>query len=307
MKSDTVEVIKVHSGRYNYFIKVITQYSHRPPHAHVSYSFDIGGKMKGCIRITVRVPSTQVQDERFAFLEETKRIAHVSWIGYSPKCSISSDLSSGEGTKHMVRTAFTFVMNMCPWVEKFSLTDKSKVPCVEGMKVSLPHMSIATNGKTYYEKYFGAYLENTGMRKINEELTGTFSDADKKMDWHDFCDTCRFSTDTEKLLKPIYNSAKTYMTFFRDLRTLCEKDKVPFCKVIYPWVDKFIDEVLVNRRHNFFGQSWIIDKDKIVLTTISRTDTCNAEMVLADLQEQFKEYEVFRGGACSACLGPNDF
>jgi len=306
MKEDSVEVFRIQAGRYLYYAKVVTQYSHRTPFLPESYGIDFGGKMKGCVRITVLVPNNDIKDERFLDLEKDKRVAKISWIGYSPKCSIQADLLSGEGTRHMVRTAMTYVLDTFCWIDKFSLTDKSKVSCVEGLKVSLPHMSIATNGKTYYEKYFHAYLDLDSVRTSYQECIAKFTDPKEKLSWRQFHDKYRIPEEHISDIRTIYEKSGTYTSFFQALRKHCISRDISFCKIINPWVDALVDDMLVNRRRNFFGMTWIIDKDKVTKTTISKMTVANSGAVLADFQEQFKEYDAFVGGACSGCLGPAD-
>ena len=149
MKPDLRQMFQVVAGRHSYYVRTTIQYDMKSGKP-VSYGIDCGGKMKGCVLITVEVPNRErMADERFARFEEDKFVAYVSWIGYDPKCSVNSNLPHGDGTRHLIKTSMSIACNICPWIKKFSLRDASKVRCVEGVDVSLSDLSFVTKGKSY--------------------------------------------------------------------------------------------------------------------------------------------------------------
>jgi hypothetical protein len=92
---------KIKAGTKQYYVSIKTKYGFKDGEP-ISYYFDFGGKMKGCVQITAEVPDTNLAtDERFAELEKAKYLAFISWIGYNSKCSIMEDLPSGEAVSKM--------------------------------------------------------------------------------------------------------------------------------------------------------------------------------------------------------------
>lgn len=305
MKNDTVEYYEIKAGRYSYYARMSTKYNRSGnPYLH---GFDFGGQMKGCIKITVEVPNADY--ERFKQFEEFKKIADISWIGFNTKCSIHDNLPSGVGTRHLIKTAMTFVLMSCNWIEKFSLTDASKVVCKEGIKVSLSYISIVTNGKTYYEKYLGAYLQNDHLRNEYQEGIAKLRDPKAKLPLDDFCNFCNIPLTTKELIGPIYEESGTYIEFFKRFKQQTTKDR-PFCWLIQPWVETFVDAIINGKKNQYWVLKWLVDKSKVTQIDIQNSKVIqNSDLlkIQSVFQEEFKEYELVGGTTTSAVLGPNDY
>lgn len=123
MKQDDITFFELKAGRYNYYLTLTIKYDYFTNNP-TSYGFDIGGKMKGCVRITVDALNPELEkDDRFKFLDIQRNNAYISHIGYNKMCSIDGSLMGGDGTRHMIRTATTIVCVKCPWVKTFTLND----------------------------------------------------------------------------------------------------------------------------------------------------------------------------------------
>lgn len=110
---------------------------------------NIGGPTKQCVNICVY---------------STSKIAYLAGVGYDSMCSINEALEKGPGTRDLVSTSISFVFQQYPRLEGINLKDASKVKCANRKYMSLPLLSIVTSGKTWYEKYFGAKLEEKTQR-----------------------------------------------------------------------------------------------------------------------------------------------
>jgi hypothetical protein len=298
---DTIQYYELYAGRYTYFVSITTKYSlsSRP----ISHGIDIGGKMKGCIRSTVEVPNQDLmKDERFAFMEQTKNQAFISWIGYNKKCTVKDNLISGDGTRHMLRTAMTFIVNKYTWIDSFTLLDESNTMC-DNVPVRLSRLSLALHGKTYYEKYLKADLQDETQRSLYKVSVKRFSDPKNKLPFKRFVDVFPITEPIANAIKDTYESSDTYMEFFQQLR---KKYRDTFCSLISPWLNPFIDSQI---NSNVWFQKWVIKKETIKSIPVesqilAEPFVTNAQEII---QEEFKPYYSQAGGRhISSELGPLD-
>ena len=236
-------------------------------------SLDLGGVKRVCVRISVNVPDLTNEDERFRNTRGSE-VAVIHWIGYSEECSLTSDMPSGEGTRHMVRTAMTLVKKVFPWIERFRLYDSSNINCVDNsFKVSLADIQISLHGKTYYERYFGAYLEFESIRTDYLERVREMKTA-PMLDFELFCRHNRvFSKEIESYIKGPYESSNSYADFFKQLQAKCDgdPDNKKYCFVTNEFLETFLTNKLSGR---YKTTEWIIDMDKIrQVTYVSRAMT----------------------------------
>jgi hypothetical protein len=297
---DTVQYYQLHAGRFTYFLSITTKFNLSRP---ISHGIDVGGKMKGCLRITVEVPNPDLmKDERFAFMQETKKQAFISWIGYNQKCSLSNNFKSGDGTRHMLRSAMTFIAQRYEWIECFTLLDESNTLCNNTL-LSISRLSLALNGKTYYEKYLKAYLQDETQRNLYAVATKRLFDADNKLIFIDFMNEFPISDSIARAIKDTYESCDTYIEFFQQLRKQYPDN---FCDLISPWLNAFIDSQV---NASIWMQKWVIKKEDVKSIplqsqVLTEPFVLNAQQIL---QEEFKPYYSQSGGrGLSSILGPAD-
>lgn len=298
MKPDLVQYFLVQAGKYSYYVVITTKYGFRT-NKPISYFVDVGGTMKGCVRVLIEKPDEiRREDERFRNFEQQKEIATIQWIGFNKKCSVRNDLLNGEGTRHMVRVAMTIVINAFNWITKFKLTDASRVKCIEGLEMSLANLSFVTNGKSYYEKYLRAYLQHEEYRTKYGEASKVLSDPYKKLPIQDFGDL--FPID--KFTQGIYERSTTYLEFFNNLKDECKKADKVFCEVVHSWLDSFVRFILGSfNLENVWMADWIIDKETVKQIPVSEwTEEWNATEIEKVMQEEFQDYIVQKGGKKNA-------
>jgi hypothetical protein len=295
---DTHEHFKLCGGKYTYFMTIRTMYdmSSRP----ISYGIDVGGKMKGCLRVTVNAMNKDMmRDERFRFLEKSKQNAYISWIGYNKKCSLTDNFVKGDGTRHMLKCAMIFVTQKYPWIEGFTLLDESKIMC-DGVEVSLSRLSIAMHGKTYYERYFKAHLLDPNQGNTYTNAIKMLNGSDFKMPFQIFSNKFFISKDIFNILKPLYEMSHNYNDFFKLLRKQFPRT---FCSVISPWINGFVDFFV----GDIWMQKWIIEKKYIRHGSVYVSNLLDLPEVSAAnniIQEEFKSFT--QSGGCNAMLCPED-
>ena len=247
--------------KYIAIIKTLTLKNGKPYAA----SLDLGGIKRGCISISVKVPDPTNEDERYRIINGCE-VAYVNWIGYAEECSTTSDMPSGEGTRHMIRTAMSIIKQVFHWIKRFRLSDASRVYCNEKHNaVSLADVQLSLHGQTYYERYFHAYLEF-------EPVWADYIDRVKALmtcpmdPFELFCRVCCVPMgEIEAYIEGPYRSSTTYPEFFKNLHAKCAIDHIidpnkKYCFVTLEWLGPFLTSKLTNR---YASMEWLIEFDKI--------------------------------------------
>ena len=137
-----------------------------------------------CVRIVVQRKS----------VDNTNRL-YLSQVTYRPTCTIEGSMQRGLQTVRMVKTLLIAVMNDTTEYDRVYLTDKSEVDCIlpnednVAFRVSLGLLKFITEGKTWYQKHYGAEIASDKLKnkmdnsnRLLEELVTndtlhTFTDA----------------------------------------------------------------------------------------------------------------------------------
>lgn len=101
---------------------------------------------------------------------EHSSTAYMSALGYNRRCNMQENLIRGDGTKHLMRISLAYVLQTQPTIEGITLRDDSKIVCVNGKSLKLYYFCIAVYGKTWYEKHFGAKLEDKKQRDAYRQM-----------------------------------------------------------------------------------------------------------------------------------------
>lgn len=80
--------------------------------------------------------------------------ADIIWFAYHKYCSIKSNLTEKQGTKHMFYHLLKIIIENFPDVEYFGLGDNVKISC-HGEQIDLKYYYFLKYGKLYYQLYFG--------------------------------------------------------------------------------------------------------------------------------------------------------
>ena len=165
--------------------------------------------------------------------------------------------------------------------------------------MNLAHLSIATNGMTYYEKHLGARLRMTSDVEAYQQGLVRLRDPDLKPgDFKDFVSIYKLLCDREtEYIRRAYEASSTFIEFFNKLKTQCDQDGMSFCAMVHPWLDKFMSQILAI---NLGMCTWIIDKDKVkAIKTIEFTEPLDPLKIPREVQNEFEEYYRMQGGGGS--------
>lgn len=293
MKEDLIQYFKVKSGRYTYVVMITIKYSIHTDEP-MSFLVDVGGKMKGCMRISVQRPLKELlRDERFVGQNYDK--AYIEWIGYNKQCTIEQNLAPNSGTKHMVKTAMSIVLNAFPWVKHFKLTDASTFVCEGNIEMSLANYSFAFYGKSYYERNLSAYLEDEEKRRSYETAKESMR-SENMLPFEQFKIIFDISPKHLRVIQKSYQKSKTYAEFFQNLKTECSEvtSRMNLCEVVHPWLDSFVKYILGERLDNVWMSNWLIDAGDVA--DIHVMEEWTSEMGITQVEkvlerEDFKRFQ----------------
>lgn len=222
----------------------------------ISHTFNMGGEDEHCVDATIFYgPDNQPTHGKIPYIE------------HSDGCAIGSTLDRGSGTILMFKTLLKHIHKKYPSVTIFKLDDMSHIECAteeeqkiasryqrkKGTKVkplNLYHLSIAYNGCTWYEKYFGARLENAEQYRHYQERVQSLTRPEDKVDFISFIQMAMVPKDQFEYLEKRYEQSSTYREFFQSI------PKEDRCMILYPWLSAFMTELLGN---TFTNTNWIID------------------------------------------------
>jgi hypothetical protein len=183
--------------------------------------------------------------------------AEVSQLKYDKECSIQKTLEKGIGTQNMFLTMLALISKMYPDIESFQFKDFSEKTCDNGANIHLGYFSLITSGKTWYEKNFGAILQNPIIRKIYYEDKNKFNKKDIIG-----VDISEILSNINKPLKEIilneYNNSISYRDFFNNLNIKFGRNMS--CEYLQPWIQKFMIQLNFEQ---YFHMDWIIPIEEL--------------------------------------------
>lgn len=286
-------------GRYVYYVRVHTDTNIRGEIDQ--YRLDLGGKKKGCV--SIRVPYYASDRSK----NKGHQTAFIKYLQHDDKCAVNQRLVEGYGTKHMVKTALAIVKENTN-IRYFHLSDESHKTCTDGVKIALPYLMIAMNGKTYYEKNFHARIENAEeYRNYREALKRLELVPKDNIAFEDFVVRFGIPKAYDDIFRPYYDTATSFYDFFRQIRHN-HKDT---CKLLVDWIQSFIIKWVFEGREYIEHNVWEIqheDIDKIEVTDWFTVDENSAEVfqvVEEDIQKVRKEQQ--DGGSYLGMFSHDDF
>jgi hypothetical protein len=221
----------------------------------LQYILYLGGKKKGCVELFV---DKETKNTRFAaFMDAT--VANMSSVAYNEQCSLEG-MIAGEGTKNMVRTMFDILSKDSRFkhVKKVKLDDASFVHCRDtGWTISLAHLSIATNGSTWYEKCFHAQLKNPVVHQQYMSAKTVFHKPVAELPPFEFLFRCIQDQRHFEMLSKVYARSTDLNDFFTNARN--EHGKDAFCEMTRSWLEPFVNDLLNGINVN---TTWEIDLSK---------------------------------------------
>ncbi len=249
--------VKVKSGKYTFIIKEKTIVREED----IMYTtLQIGGEYPDCVSIFIQ------------YVNNKPSSANMSHAMYDEECVTNENntnrilLSKGDGSKVMIQTLISYLRQKYPTITEIKYDDMSSIECATDEELmnaknrkrgsnlkpmSLYNLSIAYNGLTWYEKYFGGRQQNVETHaKYRERVKILLHDkATKPENFNEFIKIARVPPNLWTELFEFYKSTETYGEFFNLI------PKTERCRLLRPWIDTFMAHYLKNVFHN---SNWIM-------------------------------------------------
>ena len=239
------KTIQIQSGKYIFQIEENTQMRDED----ILYTaIKIGGNYLDCVSIFINYNNNKPLN------------ANMPHAMYDEKCAITH-LDKGDGSRIMIKTILEYIKQNYPTIKEIKYDDMSSIECATDEELSqatnrkrgthlkpmsLYNLSIAYNGQTWYEKYFGAKKVKK-HEKYRERVTTLLQT--KPPHFNDFLKITRAPEKLWDELFKFYEGAKTYSDFFHSI------PKPERCQLLRPWIDEFMKHYLDDV---FSNSGWII-------------------------------------------------
>lgn len=230
----------------------------------LSAGLRVGGMRRGCIDMT--------------YSPMNNHTLRINSIDYSEKCAVEGNLPRGTGTKHMVLTALSYMLQHPDFGEKIqhiTLDDASSVPCMfknnTVHNVSLMYLYIAMHGHTWYQSRFNAFIQAESVRNTFKTHMARMNDStfkstiQKSGNMHGRILLEKMDTKIADTLVAIFDKSITLSEFFQTIKSTYGDQ---LCVVTYRWLDRFMDEVVLNGCVNSMTM-WELPRPKTLIVVHS--------------------------------------
>lgn len=221
-----------------------------------------GDLNEACVTICVTYPESTAEYERKYNIKSPSDTSVASLIlaKHYFKCADNKDLLQGDGTVEMLKTAMSFIKQMCPFVKEFDLKDSSSKMCDNRTPITLPYFYITNKGKTWYESRFSAYLKP-------RELHGEYTDAIKnyssnpleEFDIFKIRYLKRTPAEVVEAIREVYVKSNSMGDFTDKLYRKHGTKMV--CMMLQSWIDEYMRAVKMDKY--IMNQHWYISVDTI--------------------------------------------
>lgn len=177
-------------------------------------------------------------------------------IDYDVTCSIDNTFERGVDTNAMLHRILHYIGVKHSHITTLRFTDSSNRTCDNGQTIELSEMGYITNGKTWYERHFAAYMEEDDLPKFNK-CNANFQALKQKWSWPvlkteiDVRPLYQFMSEEE--LELLYVRTVTWQDFFGQIAKHIGISQ--FCIFAAPWLHSFISN---NMRYVFGFASYIM-------------------------------------------------
>jgi hypothetical protein len=187
-------------------------------------------------------------------------LAEVSHLKYKQECSIQKTLQKGIGTRNMFLTALTFCSKITPGIQSFQFKDFSEKECENGANIHLGYYSLVMNGKTWYEKNFGAHLKFPLFQNMFiQEKQKLFQKDCIGVDLSDILESNQVHTLLKQQLIKIYSESQHYSDFFKKIHE--KYGMLMMCEIMQPWIRDFMRKLDFEK---YFYMDWEITVETVL-------------------------------------------
>ena len=263
----------------------------------------LDSKGVNCIRLYF-TKSIENNENDYEMLEEPL----LSGLSYRQDCNIGSNLIRGEGTKAMIKAILIFFMKNFNEYNHIALMDDSHFECVlpnSSMKISIPlHIfSFIKDGKTYYQKYFGAIADDDKLKiKIQKSLELLNKNVDESFEsiWYGRANNMKHQDWLRKIKEDVQElfeeckDKKSWMTLFKllfdkDSEIVKKHRENVSCTLFY-----LLENFIIEKFNLLFLQrsEWIIERTTI--ENYKEYSTSLFEELKEPIIEKYKEDKIKR-------------
>lgn len=226
-----------------------------------SHTFKLGGDYQDCVNANISYQNG---------IPIHGKLIHAE---YDSSCALGTILNRGIGSVLMIKTLLRYIHSKYLSVTKFYFEDMSNIECATEENIQkainrrqplrkgsyiiplpLNLLSIAYNGKTWYERYFNAeYADPDRQHKYRNRIYFLYN-PEEKLEFKQFLEMAGVPNDQDDYLRDIYISSNTYNEFFNSI------PKDDRCLILRPWLQQFMNNYLNNIFSNY---GWVIDITKM--------------------------------------------
>lgn len=167
-------------------------------------------------------------------------IGYLNKIRYDSVCSLEHDFVRGFDTNMLIKLLLTYISRNYKNVKQLAFNDASSRACDNGASINLASMYYILHGKTWYEKYFNAFLQEQDLITFNT-YASEFQKKKQTTNWETLLVTIpqlKKLSIPEVELEELYTNTKTWQDFFKSI--LNKMEISDFCIFIQPWLDNFM-------------------------------------------------------------------
>jgi hypothetical protein len=177
----------------------------------------------------------------------------VRWDG---ECSVTDAFERGTDTVMIFKLAMTYIKNTYPTVTVLAFTDVSTKECSNGASVSLSGMKLFTDGQTWYESHFDAYIDPSST-KMYTAMMSRATEVKQTISWEEFvyCTANNHTIIGIKNVKEQFEASRTWQEFFTYVRSQMDVASFCICLSEKNWFDIFIQSRL---QFNLMGVQFLI-------------------------------------------------
>lgn len=211
--------------------KTMVMTFHETPHSITIY---VGNRTTYCIDVQI--------------MKDTSNPGHYKPIGlfnrirYDNQCSLGANFQKGIDTNMILKFIVTYIFRSHNDVKDMRFVDVSTKTCDNGIPVNLGLMTYLWSGKSWYQKNFGAYIEEP-LNTIFNQKEQEFQNKKKEISWEIMNSNMTHPLPLpEDEMKALYENSDTWQAFFKPIY-----DKIgvaKFCNFISGWIDQFLLQYL---------------------------------------------------------------
>lgn len=215
-------------------------------HTELSTTIYIGSDNIYCIDITI-----------FKAMDGTYMprgiLTKVRWDG---ECSVTDAFERGTDTVMIFKLAMVYIKTTYPTVTMVAFTDLSTKECDNGASVSLSGMKLFTDGQTWYESHFNAYIDPASAAMYTAMMVRA-TELKQKMTWEEFvyCTANNRTIIGIENVKEQFEASHTWQEFLTYVRIKLGVTLFCICLSEKNWFDIFIQSRL---QFNLMGVQFLI-------------------------------------------------